>query len=272
MKFRAFEFEDQPWFPGYIRDSMTDYLRFLFRMLKLYYPVLPVLKDALTKSNTNKIIDLCSGSGGTIEIIYENLKQTFDPETQITLSDFYPSESAYELLSKLTNGGITYVSNSVDACYVPSGLKGLRTIFSAFHHFDREKVSQVLKNAVDSEQGIAIFDGGNRSLWMVLLIVIAHPVLMFLFTPFIRPFRTLRVVFTYLFPIIPFCVIWDGIISIQRLYSPDEMLQIAKETDNHGYIWNSGRIKSKFGLSIAYLTGYPKKRKAEVLLKSELPL
>ncbi|HAQ20384.1 MAG TPA: hypothetical protein DCR40_14310 [Prolixibacteraceae bacterium] len=258
MNFRAFEFEDQTWFPGFIRDSMTDYLRFLFRTFNLYNPILPVLKDALAKSNSNHILDLCSGSGGAVEMIYENLKHTFNPEIKITLSDLFPSVLTYEYLSKKTQGDITYISTPVDATAVPSGLKGFRTIFSGFHHFEKEKARQVLKNAVDAGHGIAIFDGGNRSFWMILLIIVAHPVLLFLYTPFFKPFRISRLVFTYLIPIIPVCTIWDGVISILRLYSPDEMLQIAHKIDNVQYTWISGKVRNKFGMSIAYLTGYPK--------------
>jgi len=258
MKFRAFEFEDQPWFPGFIRDSMTDYLRFLFRTFKLYNPILPVLKDALAKSNSNHMLDLCSGSGGAVELIYQNLKLTFNPEIKITLSDLFPSVLTYAYLSKKTYGGITYISTPVDAARVPSGLTDFRTIFSGFHHFEKEKARQVLKDAVEAGHGIAIFDGGNRSLWMIFLIIVAHPVLLFLCTPFFKPFRISRLIFTYLIPIIPVCTIWDGIISILRLYSPDEMLQIAHEADNGQYSWISGKVRNKFGMSIAYLVGQPK--------------
>lgn len=259
MRFRAFEFEDQPWFPGIIRDSMTDYLRFLFQTFRLYNPILPVLKDALTKTNSNHILDLCSGSGGAVEMIYENLKHTFNPEIRITLSDLFPSELTYKYLSGKTQGGINYIGTSVDASAVPSGLKGFRTLFSGFHHFEKEKAKQVLTDAVQAKQGIAIFDGGNRSIWMVILIILAHPILLFLCTPFFRPFRISRLVFTYLIPIIPFCTVWDGVISILRLYSPDEMLQIAHEIDNDQYTWISGKVRNKFGMSIAYLVGYPKR-------------
>ena len=257
MKFRGFEFEDQPWFPRFIRDSMTDYLRFLFRKLNLYKPVLPVLKDALTKSNSNHILDLCSGSGGAVEVIYQNLKHSYNQEIIITLSDLFPSELTYEYLSKGTQGGISYISTPIDAASVPPGLEGFRTIFSGFHHFEKEKAKEVLKNAVDASQGIAIFDGGNRSFWMIFLIIIAHPILLFLCTPFFKPFRLSRMIFTYLIPLIPFCAIWDGVISIIRLYSPDEMLQLAHETDNSQYTWISGKVRNKFGMSIAYLAGYP---------------
>jgi len=257
MKFRGFEFEDQSWFPGFIRDSMTDYLRFLFRRLNLYKPVMPILKDALLKSDSDHILDLCSGSGGAVEMIYENLKRYYNPEIKITLSDLFPSKLTYEYLSKKTQGGISNINTPIDASSVPPGLKGFRTIFSGFHHFEKEKAKEVLKNAVDGGQGIAIFDGGNRSFWMILLLIIAHPIILFLCTPFFRPFRISRLLFTYLIPVIPFCTVWDGIISILRLYSPDELLKIAHEIDNDQFTWNSGKERNKFGMSISYLTGFP---------------
>jgi len=257
MKFRGFEFEDQSWFPDIIRDSMTDYLRFLFNTFKLYQPVLPLLKDALAKTGTNRILDLCSGSGGAMESIYENMKLTYNPDIHITLSDLYPNLFIYRHLQSKTNGGISFIRIPVDATGVPSEAKGFRTLFSGFHHFDREKAKEVLKNAVDARQGIGIFDGGNKSLLMILLIIIFHPLLLVLFTPFFKPFRISGLLFTYLIPIIPFCTVWDGIISIFRLYKPNEMLRMANEIESAHYTWTSGKVRNKFGMSIAYLIGYP---------------
>ena len=257
MKLRGFEFEDQPWFPELIRDSMTDYLRFLFQTFKLYQPVLPLLKEALVKTNTNQILDLCSGSGGAMESIYENLKGTFNADIKITLSDLFPSVLVYQHLHHHTHGGISYVGTPVDAVNVPSELKGFRTLFSGFHHFKPKKAIAVLKNAVDARKGIGIFDGGNRSLGMIMLILIVHPILLYLCTPFFRPFRFSRLIFTYLIPIIPFCTVWDGIFSISRLYKPGEMLQMAKDIDSGHYTWISGKVRNDFGMSIAYLVGYP---------------
>ena len=257
MNFRGFEFEDQPWFPVIIRDSMTDYLRFLFRVSNLYHPVLPVLKNALTKTKTNHVLDLCSGSGGAVETIYENLRNTFDKDIRITLSDLYPCELTYQHLNDKTQGGISGIKTSVDAANVPSDMKNFRTIFSGFHHFEKQKATEVLNNAVKAGAGIAIFDGGNKSLLMILLLIIFHPVLLLLCTPFFRPLRLSRYIFTYLILIIPFCTIWDGIISIIRLYSPDELLQIAQTTGSEKYAWTSGKVRNRFGMNIAYLVGYP---------------
>ncbi len=257
MNFRGFEFEDQPWFPGIIRNGMTDYLRFLFTTFNLYQPVLPLLKESLVTTNTNQIIDLCSGSGGAMEIIYENLKDTFNANIKILLSDLFPSLSKYRQIYAETGGALSFVSTPVDAADVPDELTGFRTIFSGFHHFDRKKAQEVLKNAVDSGQGIGIFDGGDSSIWMILLIIIIHPILLFFCTPFFRHFTFSRLLFTYLIPVIPFCAVWDGVISIIRLYSPAEMEQMAHEADCGNYTWISGKVRNKFGIGIAYLIGYP---------------
>jgi hypothetical protein len=257
MNFRGFEFEDQKWFPEMFRDWMTGYLRFLFVTFKLYQPVLPLLKEALVKSKTNQILDLCSGSGGAMESIYENLKHTSKLNIQIYLSDLYPNVLYYKHLEIKTNKGISYISKPVDAINVPSEAKGFRTIFSGFHHFDRKTAKMVLLNAVEARCGIGIFDGGNKSVWMILLIIIIHPLLLFLCTPFFRPFSISRLLFTYLIPVIPFCTVWDGVFSIIRLYKPDELLQMALEVESENYTWISGKVRNKFGMSIAFLIGYP---------------
>ena len=135
----------------------------------------------------------------------------------------------------------------------------MRTIFSGFHHFDPDFAKSVLKNAVDSRSGICIFDGGNKSIWMILGAVFIHPILFFIFTPFFRPFRFSRILFTYLIPLIPLCTMWDGVVSILRLYGPSELLVFANETNDTSYVWRSGYVKSRFGLSVSYLIGFPEK-------------
>lgn len=258
MKFHGFEFEDQPWFPVVIRDSMTEYLRFLFLRFHLYKPVGPLLQEVLTKTNTTTILDLCSGSGGAMEGMYENLQQTFSKDVKIILSDLFPSLMVYKHLHSRTNGGISYIALPVDACNVPHEMEGFRTMFSGFHHFRPEQAKAILQNAISCGKEIGIFDGGNKSIAMILVILLMHPVLLFFCTPFIQPFRWSRLFYTYVLPVIPFCTLWDGVVSITRLYRPKEMLQLAGEADGHNnYHWRSGKVKNKYGMSIAYLIGTP---------------
>lgn len=258
MKLRGFEFEDQSWFPATIRDGMTDYLRFLFNVFHLYKPVWPLVKEVLIKTDNTIILDLCSGSGGAMEGIYENLKHTYRKDIKIILTDLFPSLMIYQHLHDKTGGGISYVPVPVDACAVPLEMEGFRTLFSGFHHFHSSQARQIFSNAIACQKEIGIFDGGNKSLWMILTILIVHPLMLFFCTPFIKPFRISRLLFTYLLPVIPLCTVWDGIVSIARLYQPEEMEQIARGADfNNNYNWVSGKLKNKYGMSIAYLIGTP---------------
>jgi hypothetical protein len=89
------------------------------------------------------------------------------------------------------------------------------------------------------------------------VIVLFHPIVFLLFTPFFKPFRISRIIFTYLIPIIPFCTVWDGVVSITRLYSPATLLKMANEVDSETYTWKAGKLKNKLGMNVAYLLGYP---------------
>ena len=257
LKDYLFEFEDLAWFPDTIRESMTDYLRYLITKVDFYLPIVPLIIEGMNKSNANEVVDLCSGGGGAIEQIQNELKQLSDAEIKIILTDKYPNKSAYEFLKTKTGGAISFVDTSVDAADVPLTLRGFRTIFSGFHHFDNSSAKSVLKNAVDARSGIGIFDGGNKNILAVLFILIVHPIAFFFFTPFFKPFRFSRLLFTYIIPVIPFCTVWDGIVSIIRLYTPNEILQIAREVEPDTYHWSSGKKKSKYGLNVTYLIGYP---------------
>ena len=225
-RIKGFEWEDQPWFPSFLRQYMTDFLRFILGVGNLYQPVTPILIEGLQQTNSRKIVDLCSGAGGAIQSVQKNIGKATGETIDFIVTDLYPNVRAYRQLQKETNGSITYSAEPVNATDVPSSLQGFRTIFSGFHHFDESTAQQVLQNAVDTGEGIAIFDGGSRSIWFILVIIIFHPVAFILFTPFIKPFSLQRLLFTYLLPVVPFCTIWDGIVSVLRLYSPVEFLRL----------------------------------------------
>ena len=106
---------------------------------------------------------------------------------------------------------------------------------------------------------LAFFDSGSKNWSMVLLILIVHPIMFFLFTPFIRPFKWSRLLFTYLIPIIPLYTMWDGVVSILRLHTPEQLGELANAADKEQkYDWKHGKERTMFGVSIAYLIGVPK--------------
>lgn len=254
-RIHLFEFEDQKWFPAFLRNYGTDFLQFLSNKSGMYKPVIPLLEDLLKDNKTNTIIDLASGGGGGLIWINSELDKEIH-DLRIILTDYYPNLSAFEYTKKQSDN-FEYYSNSVDARHVPSELKGIRTQFLSFHHFKPKDAAQILQNAVDSGAAIAIFEVQERSFPSILAMVLS-PLSVLLTTPFIRPFKVGRIIFTYLVPIVPLFVLWDGIISSLRTYSVEEMKNLVQNLNQtETFDWQINRIKSGPGI-LLYLIGTKK--------------
>ena len=253
-RFHLFEFEDLEWFPDFLRNYGTDYLQFVSAKTGMFTPVIPLIEEALFKSDSSTIVDLGSGGGGALVDLTQELKKKF-PELKIILTDFYPNLPAFQSLSEKSEN-IDYSTAKVDARRVPPGLKGLRTMFLSFHHFKPHDAHKILQNAVDSGSAIAIFEGQERSVPGFIGMLLS-PIFVLLTTPFIRPFKWGRIIFTYLIPVVPLFVLWDGLVSVLRTYSVKEMKAlVAGLKGGENYKWNIGKRKSGPG-KILYLQGFP---------------
>src|SRR2546428_4006146 len=217
---RLFEFEDQKWFPNLVREGMTDYLRHVSAFLGFYRLSIPLLVNLINSSGETAIIEVCAGSGALS--VWEELDGKLCSKTSIIISDIYPNASSQKNRHPLKNIDIRYNAESVDALAVPSHHKGIRAMFSALHHFEPAEATVFLKDAAEKKISIALFDVGTNNIFLLLLMLVLHPIFFLIFTPFIRPLNFSRFIFTYLIPLIPLCTMWDGSISILRFYSIDE--------------------------------------------------
>jgi hypothetical protein len=254
-RIHLFEFEDFQWFPAFIRNYMTDFLQFVSNRFDIYKAIVPRLSNVITKTGSTKIVDLASGGGGGLLRLSEHLKEAH-PDLKIVLTDFYPNIPAFE--HTLTQSSVfTYHSASVNAMNVPQELTGLRTQFLSLHHFRPADAVKILQNAVDSGSPIALFESQERNLKSIISMIFS-PLSVIFTTPFIRPFKVGRIIFTYLIPVVPLFILWDGIVSALRTYSEAEMKALVEQVNGHeNYVWEIGRQKSGPAI-IPYLIGYKK--------------
>ncbi|HNR85790.1 MAG TPA: hypothetical protein PKN38_04205 [Taishania sp.] len=255
----ALEWEDLQWFPVSWRDFGTDYLKFMATKFNVYKPILPLLEKCLKKSNQQHWVDLASGGGSGLICLAKDLKNVH-PDLKITLTDYYPNIKAFEKLQEEVPHTFLYEKSSVDASNPPQHLQGtVQTIFGAFHHFRPDKAKSILQNAVNTQSTIAIFEpvGRNFGSWFSMLFV---PLNVLIFTLFIRPVRWNVLPFIYLVPIIPLYILWDGIASILRTYSEQELQELVNSLENkEEYVWEIGKTAGP--MPIHYLLGY---KKAEI--------
>ncbi len=253
------EIHDQPWFPSFLRDQVTDDLQLLLNIGKPYGDILPQLREGIECAGADRVLDLCSGAGGPWPWLADALERG-GLSISVELSDKYPNAEASRRV-QANSAGLYYRAESVDATRVPRELGGFRTLFTSFHHFRPEQAREILRDAVDNRQGIGVFEvPGRRPLTLLLLPLV--PIADVLVVPFMRlrpPGRAAwRLVWRWLIPIVPLVLLFDGIVSCLRVYSPRELRELTSGFEDCGYTWNVGCMKRSFlRLPITFLVGYP---------------
>ncbi|WP_337171167.1 hypothetical protein [Gemmatimonas aurantiaca] len=249
-----FEIADQSWCPRVVRDGVTDYLRHAITVGNAYGPAVPHLAGLLHRTGRNDIVDLAAGGGGPWQSLLPALAAEGVAPT-ITLTDWHPNLEAFARAAHDMPGRVQGERRAVDARRVPADLRGVRTMFSALHHFEEDEIVAMLRDAEQAGEPFAALEATHRSV-KALLITCLTPILVLLFTPAIRPFRWSRLLFTYLIPLIPLTVLWDGLVSCLRTYTPAELDDIAQRAgvQHTRYEWRAG--ESGGGpLPVTYLIG-----------------
>lgn len=254
-RIHLFEWEDQPWCPRALRDAGTAYLRVAARVSGQTAKLSPKLVETLDRTGETRIVDLCSGGGGPLpELVATLVSQGRD--VRATLTDLYPNRAAFA--SVASDPRVTVWDAPVDATAVPDALPGLRTLFNSFHHLRPAAAKAVLADAARSNRPIAVFELVGRTPPMLLGMVFS-PIGVLLLMPLTRPLRPAALIFTYLIPLLILLVLWDGIVSCLRVYSPRELAEMTASIDAPpGYTWDIGTIPmGPPGMRATYLIGRP---------------
>jgi hypothetical protein len=253
------ELHEQPWFPPSLRHEITEALEFGLNLLRAYAPIAPLLQGVLDLTRSRSIVDMCSGGGGP----WLDLSRRLRPDANafhILLTDKYPNLRAFQNVRAASENHIAFYPDSVDAMKVLGELQGFRTMFTSFHHFPPDEARAILQNAVDAGQSIGIFEITRRAPSTIAL-MFPWALMLFVFTPLIHPFRWSRLLWTYVFPIIPLVLLFDGVVSCLRTYRPQELCEIIKKLSGIEYQWEVGEYSRPSGYAlITYLIGYPQAR------------
>ncbi len=251
-RLQLFEFLDQSWCPQAVRHGATDYLEAITNRADIYSPIQGEIFRAIAACGARQVVDLCSGGGGPwLSRSWRRALAAHAPLT-VVLTDKFPSR---ELSARLSaDSAVACRDFSVDAASVPKCLPGFRTIFSSFHHFPDTLARAVLEDAVRAGEGFAMTEVTARTV-RACATMFLMPLFALFLTPGMRPFRWSRLLLTYLFPLIPFVVFWDGLVSCFRTRTPQELLHLT--TDFPGYDWIAGYAPGRW-LTPVYLIGTPK--------------
>ena len=258
-RLHLFELEDLRWLPSAIRNGITDFLHFAVVRSELYKVFAGRLAQSIVRLHSPRVVDLCSGAGGPWASLHRAIGEATEGGIQVRLTDYYPNLSAFEALASAHEQVFEFSADPISALDVPDQLAGFRTLFSSFHHFAPPQAVGILSDAVSKRQGIAIAESTQRHPLLIAYMLLT-PCMVLLTSPFQAPFRWSRLFWTYVVPAIPLAVMFDGIVSCLRTYTPKEMMSLVNTVPNHeSYDWQIGidRLKG-LPVGVTYLIGLPR--------------
>lgn len=260
-RLRLIEIHEQQWFPSELRTAVTDLLQFTLNLTGYHRALAPLLKAALKRTQAKCVVDLCSGGGGPWPELLDAMKT--DEPISVCLTDKYPNRVSFERIESSSPKNVTFATEPIDAESVPSDLFGFRTLFNSFHHFSDGQAENVLVDAVEHGQGLAVFEVPRREpLTILATCLMALGALLFL--PFVRPFSFSLFVWTYVIPVLPFVMWFDGIVSCLRSHSVAELRELVRRPTMRVYEWWCGSMRGQTSmLPVTVLIGCPKLRTNE---------
>jgi hypothetical protein len=246
-RLHAVELHELPNCPDLLRRIATDYLRTVGTLFRAFEPVAPLLAELLTTHGERRIIDLCSGGAGPIVGLAKTLKHRLGFAPEVMLTDLHPNLQAFAWAHQDADVPVSYEASSVNALAVPAHLRGVRTIFDAFHHFRPDQARAILADAANVRTPLLIVEATERSLAAMLGMLLFVPLLVLVLTPFVRPFSGGRLLFTYVIPLAVPLIVFDGIVSCWRSYTPGELRAMTNGLESSGYRFRIEQLKAPGG-------------------------
>ena len=257
QRIHAFEFNDHPRCPGFIRTSIIEILGASLRRGDIYAPAIPLFEDFCRRSQCSSILDLCSGSGEPASIFIEGLEAKKSPVPTFYLSDLSPDDMALNRIRMRHPAHIKIIAAPLDASDIPVTTEHqARVMITALHHFQPDMVRKILSDAVENRKAIFIAEPFTRSLRSLL------PILKCSYIPgatlpfYTQNHRLLKALFTYLIPLIPLFGYWDSVISARRMYSQEDLIRMVAGFDT--FDWQFHNLPIPCSGTVTVFTGIPK--------------
>jgi hypothetical protein len=258
-RIQVFEFCDQAWLGGALREAFFDGLRFLFKSGGVYRRMHVPFSRWAAAAGHRRVLDMASGNGGPAETMLESARKDGVQMPVIVLSDLFPDTDAFERLKQARPEKVEWIEKPVDAVTAPAA--DLISICTAFHHFSPEAARQLLTNAVRNADGIFIMEVCPRTLLALLVPLLCLIPLMLSCFFAARP-SVFKIALTAIVPLVPLMIICDGIVSALRAYRPDEILAMIPEPQRSTWHWEFGSQPYLGVLRAPYFFGHRKERES----------
>lgn len=242
------ELHDMDWWPDLIREAEVEVLNLANRYTGFARALLPAFSSALRETGARTVLDLCSGAGGPVTLLLEELarpgrEQEGEGERvlpHVILTDLYPNVDPWRKLVERWPGLLRFVDRPVDATDIPADLEGdLVTVVNALHHFPPEMVEGMITEVVRRGSALFIAEAFPRdplratAYWPALVLAAAV-------NPFVCDRRRMgKALATFVVPVVMVAGVWDWVVSVLRIHRPEDLVEMGRAIAPH-YDWSHG--------------------------------
>ena len=215
----------QPWFPRFLNVYIQEFVTWFVGKVNAAKPFIPLIEEGLQYSDRIVSIDADAGGG------FETIQKFIDPSLPVRRLPIHQFEAVE---------------------------KGLYISVNSFHLLRPNEAQELLRKISTKGYPVVVLEGNNDSLLQVFGMTVIVPLTVIFTAPLVRPFRILRLVFTYFVPILPLVTFLDGFLALFKLYAPCDLDELVAPLSNPNYQWRSGKSDNGRGGKIIYLIGTPK--------------
>lgn len=240
--------------PSFIKNFMPEFLDFIVTLVAANKPFIKLIQ--IQPNLKQEFYLYAPDVGGSSILLVSELKKVF-PESRIYIVNDDLSEQRrnhyIQLNPELLNQATFISIKNLDT--KPSDTERILIAINHAHLISDSDLSQELKNITDYFDQVLIGEGNNKSTRQVIGMLLLSPLVALVLSPRVQPFRISRIIFTYLIPLFPLMISWDGIVALFKIRAPQIIESLARTAVPTGWKWTSGKSPNNRGGFVIYLHG-----------------
>ena len=259
-RLHLFEFNDSPWAPRALRDTIVESLSRTLSWGRLLAGLVAPFEEFVARAGVDEVLDVCAGAAGPARILIDEIRRAGRTPPRFILTDLLPQLPAWQAARDAFPDDIRYEPAPIDATAIPPAVAGgrARVIINAFHHFTPELARRILADAVAGSAGVFVAEAWDRNpLRFGSFIPVG--VLALAANPFLSGRdRLAKALLTYASPLVVAASLWDGLVSTMRVYSRDELEAMVAPLGDR-FRWTYGHHDYGVGGHGYYFYGVPRR-------------
>ncbi len=259
-RLQLFEFNDSPWAPRALRDTIVESLSRTLLWGHFLGGLVAPFEEFVARAGVAEVIDVGAGAAGPARILAREIRAAGRRPPRFVLTDLLPQVDAWRAARDEYPEDIDFVAEPVDGTAMPRQISAgrARIIINVFHHFPPALAAALLRDAVAGSAGVFIAEAWERNpLRFLGFVPVGLPAL--LANPLLtRSQRLQKLLLTFATPVVIAASLWDGLVSTMRVYSREDLeAMVAPLGDRFEWTW--GYHEYALGGRGYYFYGVPRR-------------